>query len=252
MSVLREPVVGSPLQDLVRLRLYVRGAVQGVGFRPFVYRLARSLSLTGFVQNSTEGVTIEIEGPPALVEEFQARLWADQPPRAAMAELVSEGLASQSAAEFQIRDSAPAGPRTAPVLPDAATCPDCLSETFDPENRRYRYPFTNCTNCGPRYSIVLDLPYDRQRTTMAPFVMCRRCRHEYETPDDRRFHAEPNACPDCGPRLELRDPRGRVLALGDDALLAAAGRAARGPHRRDQGHRRVPPLRGRAGRLRGS
>jgi hydrogenase maturation protein HypF len=222
MSLLAEAAVRGPLQDLLRLRLQVRGAVQGVGFRPFVYRLAGSLGLTGFVQNSTEGVTIEVEGPRATVEEFQARLWAEQPPRAAMAEVVSEDVPFQSAIGFRIRSSAPAGSHTAPVLPDAATCPDCLSEILDPGNRRYRYPFTNCTNCGPRYSIVLDLPYDRERTTMASFVLCDACRREYESPDDRRFHAEPIACPECGPRLELSDARGRVLALRDEALLAAA------------------------------
>ena len=206
----------------VRLRLRVRGAVQGVGFRPFVYRLARSLDLTGFVLNSTEGVTIEIEGEAARVADFRARMGAELPPRAAIAGLESEAVAAQGVPDFQIRESAAGGPRTAPVLPDAATCSDCLSEILHPGDRRYRYPFTNCTNCGPRYSIVLDLPYDRARTTMTRFILCPRCRQEYETPEDRRFHAEPNACPDCGPRLELHDPGGRALALGDDALRAAA------------------------------
>lgn len=222
MTTLALAAVRSVSSKRVRRRMRVRGAVQGVGFRPFVYRLARSLDLTGFVLNSTQGVTLEIEGEAARVEEFRMRLSTELPPRAAIFALESEDVALQSTAEFRIRESAPTGPRTAPVLPDAATCPDCLAEIFDPQDRRYRYPFTNCTNCGPRYSIVLDLPYDRARTTMAHFVQCHACRHEYETPEDRRFHAEPNACPECGPRLELSDGSGRPLAIRDDALLEAA------------------------------
>lgn len=204
-----------------RLRLRVAGAVQGVGFRPFVYRLARSLELTGFVENSSEGVTIEVEGEPARIADLQRRLRTDAPPRSAIAGIHSEALAPQAALEFEIRESSAVGPKTAAILPDAATCSDCLRELEDPTDRRFRYPFINCTSCGPRYSIVLGIPYDRERTTMARFELCGRCREEYRDPRDRRFHAEPNACPDCGPHIEAWDESGHVLATHDAALVAA-------------------------------
>ena len=196
--------------------------MQGVGFRPFVYRIARRAGLDGFVENSTAGVTIEVEGRRARLDEFRRRLETDKPPFASvlgveLAELEPLGLAG-----FAIRESPATGERSALVLPDRATCADCRREIFEPGNRRHRYPFTNCTACGPRYSIILDLPYDRARTTMGGFAMCPRCRAEYADPEDRRFHAEPNACPDCGPRLELWNERGGVLAERDAALTAAA------------------------------
>ncbi len=204
-----------------RLRLRIAGSVQGVGFRPFVYRLARSLHLAGFVENSSAGVTIEVEGEPARIADLQVRLRSEAPPRAAIAGIHSEALPPQAALEFEIRESSAVGAKTAAILPDAATCPDCLRELHDPADRRFRYPFINCTSCGPRYSIVLGIPYDRERTTMARFQLCGRCRGEYQDPGDRRFHAEPNACPDCGPHLEAWDESGHVLATHDAALVAA-------------------------------
>jgi hydrogenase maturation protein HypF len=206
----------------LRLRISIQGAVQGVGFRPFVYRLARALGLAGWVENSGQGVTIEVEGPEPDLAEFRRRLVEEPPPRALLGGVEARRLDAVGEAGFVIRDSDRSGARSAFVLPDVATCADCLRELLDPADRRYRYPFVNCTSCGPRYSIVLELPYDRERTTMARFTMCRRCRVEYEDPGDRRFHAEPNACPACGPQLELLDERGRRLERRDGALQAAA------------------------------
>jgi hydrogenase maturation protein HypF len=205
-----------------RLRVTVRGAVQGVGFRPFVYRLARELGLNGFVMNSPQGVSIEVEGDPAQLELCALRLGRDRPPRAVIQSLESSWLDAIPYAGFEIRESAQEGTPTAVVLPDVATCDDCRREIFDPANRRYHYPFTNCTNCGPRFSIIEGLPYDRARTSMRAFTMCPACQREYDDPDDRRFHAQPNACPTCGPRLSLWDAAGAELAVRDDALRAAA------------------------------
>ena len=205
-----------------RLRVTVRGAVQGVGFRPFVYRLARDLGLDGFVMNSPLGVVVEVEGEAAQLEQCLLRLDRDRPPRAVIQSLESSWLDTVPHAAFEIRDSAEQGPPTALVLPDVATCDDCRHEIFDPANRRYRYPFTNCTNCGPRFSIINSLPYDRARTSMRAFTMCPACQREYDDPADRRFHAQPNACAACGPRLLLWDAAGAELAARGDALSAAA------------------------------
>ncbi|HJS57821.1 MAG TPA: carbamoyltransferase HypF [Vicinamibacteria bacterium] len=210
------------LEAAVRERLLVRGAVQGVGFRPFVYRLAQGLELAGWVENSAQGVTIEIEGPEDRVAEFRRRLVDDKPARAAVEALEPVRLGARGHEGFAIRESDGCGERSALVLPDVATCHDCLREILDSDDRRYRYPFTNCTNCGPRYSIIRDLPYDRERTTMARFALCSRCREEYRDPEDRRFHAEPIACPECGPQLTLWDARGRDVVRRDGAILAAA------------------------------
>ncbi|MBI2839731.1 MAG: carbamoyltransferase HypF [Acidobacteria bacterium] len=211
-----------------RLRLHVRGAVQGVGFRPAVYRLATEMGLAGWVINTPQGVTIEVEGTAAVLGTFLQRLEADRPPRSSIQGVETSYLDPTGCSGFEIRHSDAAGAKTAIVLPDIATCPDCLSEVFDPANRRYRYPFTNCTNCGPRYSIIDALPYDRPNTTMRAFAMCQQCRCEYEDPRDRRFHAQPNACPECGPRLELRRADGGVVAIADEALIAAARAIAGG------------------------
>lgn len=207
--------------DIVRAAVTVRGAVQGVGFRPFVYRLATDLGLAGWVRNSALGVFVEVEGEEGAVRAFVARLAPEKPPLAVIQSLETRFLDAAGHGAFSILESDAAGEKGALVLPDVATCPDCLREVFDPANRRFRYPFTNCTNCGPRFSIIRALPYDRAKTTMAGFVMCERCRAEYDDPADRRFHAQPNACPDCGPKLALRDEEGRVLAEKDDALLRA-------------------------------
>jgi hydrogenase maturation protein HypF len=204
-----------------RLKLWIRGAVQGVGFRPFVYRLATGLGLSGWVVNSAAGVVLEVEGPSSAVDEFRVRVERERPPRAVIQGVEAWRLDAAGLGPFEIRESE-GGEKSALVLPDIATCPDCLGDIEDPANRRYRYPFTNCTNCGPRFSIIEALPYDRPRTTMHGFTMCPACRAEYEDPRDRRFHAQPNACPACGPRLALWDAAGRVLSIEDEALRAAA------------------------------
>ena len=205
-----------------RLRLIVRGAVQGVGFRPYVYRLARRHSLDGWVNNSPDGVQIEVEGPKAKLEQFFLELGPDRPPRAMIHGLESVWLDAAGHRGFEIRESTVPGAATTLVAPDIAVCDDCRAEIFDPANRRHRYPFTNCTNCGPRFSLIESLPYDRARTSMRGFTMCPDCEHEYHDPLDRRFHAQPNACPVCGPQLALWNPQGDVLAAGDEALRMAA------------------------------
>jgi hydrogenase maturation protein HypF len=205
-----------------RLRIVVRGAVQGVGFRPFVYRLATELGLEGWVRNSPQGVFIEAEGLGDDLDEFLVRLEDDPPPRAVIQGLEFAWLDPVPYAGFEIRASATGGDLTAIVLPDIAMCDDCRRDIEEPGNRRYRYPFTNCTNCGPRFSIIEGLPYDRAATTMRDFAMCPACLAEYHDPANRRFHAQPNACPACGPQLGLWDADGRTLAAADDALLQAA------------------------------
>jgi hydrogenase maturation protein HypF len=205
-----------------RLRFAVRGAVQGVGFRPFVYRLAHDLGLDGWVRNSTSGVFIEVEGQHAQLEVFRTRLASDRPPRAVIQSLEASWLDAAGHAGFEILESARDSAISALVLPDIAICEDCRRDIADRSNRRYRYPFTNCTNCGPRFSIIEALPYDRANTSMRRFEMCPACRREYDSPLDRRFHAQPNACPACGPQVALWDDEGHVLARADDALRAAA------------------------------
>lgn len=205
-----------------RAKVTVLGAVQGVGFRPFVYRLATQLRLNGWVLNSSQGVFIEVEGPLHLLQTFLVRLEQEKPPLAIVQSLESSFLDAVGYDRFEIRYSEQTGQKTALILPDVAICPDCLLEMLDPANRRYRYPFTNCTNCGPRFSIIEQLPYDRPNTSMKQFAMCSACDREYHDPADRRFHAQPNACSQCGPHLELWDERGMVLAEGDEALRQAA------------------------------
>ncbi len=206
----------------MRLRVYVRGAVQGVGFRPTVYRIATSLGLRGFVANSSAGVEIDVEGPTGQVDRFVPSLLEQKPPRAVIQGLETRRLDPMGYEDFQVRDTQVRGAATTLVLPDIAVCADCLREMSDPGDRRFGYPFINCTNCGPRFTIIESLPYDRERTTMSRFEMCPKCRAEYENPADRRFHAQPNACPACGPHLALWDPSGAVLAARDEALNAAA------------------------------
>lgn len=213
-----------------RLRVRVGGIVQGVGFRPFVYRLAHELELGGWVLNDARGVLIEVEGGSAAVARFLERLAAEAPPLAAVEQIEPEELSPGGEGGFRILAS-PAGEEpAAPVTPDSATCEECLAELRDPEDRRYRYPFVNCTDCGPRFTIVEGVPYDRPLTTMAGFEMCSACRGEYEDPLDRRFHAQPNACPACGPRARLLDAGGVEVALGTatDAVAAAAMALAEG------------------------
>jgi hydrogenase maturation protein HypF len=205
-----------------RAKVTVLGAVQGVGFRPFVYRLATQLRLNGWVLNSSQGVFIEVEGPLHLLQAFLVRLEKEKPPLAIVQSLECSFLDAVGYEDFEIRYSEQTGQRTALILPDVAVCSDCLRDVLDPANRRYRYPFTNCTNCGPRFSIIEDLPYDRPNTSMKQFRMCPNCEDEYHDPADRRFHAQPNACSQCGPHLELWDRRGGILACEDEALRKAA------------------------------
>ena len=207
--------------ERTRLKLCVRGAVQGVGFRPFVFRLANQLDLKGWVNNSSRGVFIEVEGGRPELEQFLLRLESEKPPRSFIQSLETSWLDAAGYAEFLIRESEASGDKTALVLPDIATCPDCLREILDPNNRRHFYPFTNCTNCGPRFSIIESLPYDRANTSMKHFGMCPQCQAEYDDPRDRRFHAQPNACPVCGPRLELWENGNRdsVAAAGNNATF---------------------------------
>lgn len=196
---------------LERVRLEVIGQVQGVGFRPFIYRCADRFGLAGFVANTADGAVIEVEGPTDSVRRFEVAVCADAPPLAKPEIAVRVALEPEGANGFVIRHSIDAGGASALITPDVCTCPDCLRELQDPSDRRYRYPFINCTNCGPRYTIIEGVPYDRPKTTMKVFPMCPDCRREYEDPLDRRFHAQPNACPECGPHVELWDAGGNVV-----------------------------------------
>ncbi|HEX2041261.1 MAG TPA: carbamoyltransferase HypF [Acidimicrobiales bacterium] len=204
-------------------RIRVTGTVQGVGFRPFVYRCAVELGLTGSVANDSRGVTIDVQGLTEDVDELQRRLLEEAPPLARIASIGVDPLAvSPERSAFHIVDSRAEGAPAVAVSVDVATCDDCAAELVDPTDRRYRYPFINCTNCGPRYTIILSIPYDREATTMAVFPMCDDCRKEYEDPANRRFHAEPNACPVCGPHLRLLGAGGALRAEREDALAQAA------------------------------
>lgn len=207
--------------NLRRSRIAVTGAVQGVGFRPFVYRLATEMRLNGWVSNSSQGVLIEVEGLEKDLNSFRTRLENEKPALAVVHGIRESLMAPASYENFEIRESDSAGDKTALILPDIAACNDCLREIFDPANRRYLYPFTNCTNCGPRFSIIEALPYDRVNTSMKQFEMCPDCSREYHDPLDRRFHAQPNACPKCGPRPKLWNPDGEELASNDEALFQA-------------------------------
>jgi hydrogenase maturation protein HypF len=210
-----------PPEEKVRKRLRVRGTVQGVGFRPHVYRLATELGLTGYVLNDPSGVLIEVEGAAALAASFTEALTSSPPPLASVTGLESEDLPPQGSSIFRILASASEGKVEAPIAADAATCADCLAEIFNPAERRFRYAFTNCTNCGPRFTIATAVPYDRSNTTMDSFSMCSECRGEYDDPADRRFHAQPIACPRCGPRLKLVSSRGGEIT-GDPITSTAA------------------------------
>jgi hydrogenase maturation protein HypF len=203
--------------SLRRLRVRVGGVVQGVGFRPHVYRLAHELGLGGYVLNDERGVLLEVEGGQAAVERFLDRLVLESPPLARTEIVSPEAIPVTGASAFEILPSARAGTPDALVSPDTATCDECLAELNDPGDRRYRYPFINCTNCGPRFTIAKGVPYDRPLTTMAGFAMCELCRAEYENPGDRRFHAQPNACPVCGPRVRLSWPDGTEWPAGHGA-----------------------------------
>jgi hydrogenase maturation protein HypF len=204
------------LQNKSRRRhFFLQGVVQGVGFRPFIYGLALRNGLKGWVYNSSEGVQIEVEGEKKAVEKFTRELPKQAPPRARIESLRFEDLEAAGYPSFEIRKSVEEVGKYQLIAPDIATCESCQLEVFNPLDRRYRYPFTNCTNCGPRFTILEDIPYDRPKTTMAKFRMCPHCQREYDDPSDRRFHAQPNACPSCGPKIELCDGEGNVLAVKD-------------------------------------
>ena len=218
---------------LHRVRLSLHGLLQGVGFRPFVYKLAHEIGLKGWVQNSPQGVSIEVEGSREALDEFMLRLEKESPPNTVFHDMESSQLEPVGYERFKIKTSENSGGQSTLILPDIATCVDCLREIFDPSNRRHLYPFTNCTHCGPRFSIIESLPYDRNHTSMKQFQMCGSCQSEYENPQDRRFHAQPNACPDCGPHLEFWDTQclsikqesleRAVNALESGAILAIKG-----------------------------
>jgi hydrogenase maturation protein HypF len=203
-------------------RITVSGIVQGVGFRPFVQRLATANRITGRVRNDSAGATIEVFGAPDALERFCRHLVLDKPPAARFSAVGWHPIGLEACAAFEIDASEAGDVRRVSIPADIATCAECLFDLSDPGNRRYRYPFTNCTNCGPRFTIALDLPYDRATTTMARFEMCSECRREYEDPRDRRFHAQPNACPACGPRLWLADASGNRIDARDPIEAAAA------------------------------
>jgi hydrogenase maturation protein HypF len=228
----------SELGKRLRRRVVVQGIVQGVGFRPFVYTLAMRYQLAGFVRNDSAGVTIEVEGATEKLEQFIGALCHEAPPLAHIDLLHVEPLAVHGESSFAIVHSQESGvERHALVSPDTAVCADCLRELFDPADRRYRYPFINCTNCGPRFTIIRNVPYDRKQTTMHAFAMCPECLREYHDPGDRRFHAQPDACPVCGPQLAFQDWRlpqqeasamsdplaSAVQLLSDGAILAVKG-----------------------------
>ena len=198
-----------------RREVLARGVVQGVGFRPFVYRLATEEHLAGFIGNDNEGVTIEIEGPPAGLDAFLVRLRSETPPLARIDAVTVRDLSPIGEAGFRIVASETRGQVVTGIPADAATCSDCLRELFDPTDRRYCYPFLNCTNCGPRFTITRRIPYDRPQTSMAKFSMCAACQAEYDDPLNRRFHAQPNACWDCGPQLTLETAGGVPLIVAD-------------------------------------
>jgi hydrogenase maturation protein HypF len=211
--------------DSVRQRFTVTGVVQGVGFRPFVHRIATDLGLTGFVGNDSGAVFLEVQGPGTHIDEFRRRLRAEVPPLASISAVHVVDVDADTLCDtgFRIVESQAVAGATTPIPPDIAVCDDCIAELFDPSDRRYRHPFVTCTNCGPRFTIIRTLPYDRPATTMSAFAMCERCAAEYHDPADRRFHAQPIACPDCGPSLWFAAHGERVA--GSDAALGATQRA---------------------------
>lgn len=203
----------------IRQRIQVNGIVQGVGFRPFVFNLARSFSLRGFVTNTSEGVIIEVQGKQSDIDDFVNALQEQKPPLAEIISLERQNVPLQKSQAFEIIASIDGQDNQTLISPDIAICDDCLREMRDPEDRRFQYPFINCTNCGPRFTIIKRIPYDRPNTSMSVFKMCPECQTEYEDPTNRRFHAQPNACPVCGPHvwLERTDGSG-IIAEKDKAI----------------------------------
>ncbi|MDQ2717165.1 MAG: acylphosphatase, partial [Chloroflexota bacterium] len=212
-------------QAIQRQRILIQGIVQGVGFRPFVYGQALRCDLVGFVLNDSQGVTIEVEGSSPALAKFQRALREETPALARVDSIVTESVQPCHETAFVIAHSQAGNERHALISSDTATCDDCLRELFDPADRRYGYPFINCTNCGPRFTIVQDVPYDRDKTTMRNFPMCPNCQAEYEDPLNRRFHAQPNACPVCGPQVLFQDGRSTST---DDPIVTAVQQLAAG------------------------
>ena len=215
------PKVAKQKPSLKSASISVRGIVQGVGFRPFVYGLAVKHNLKGWVYNTSEDVRIEIEGEAEAIEQFERELKTGAPPLAHIESITIEYHPPRGYQQFEIRQSQAEEGKYQLISPDVATCPACLAELLNPKDRRYRYPFTNCTNCGPRFTIIEDMPYDRPKTTMRRFQMCPQCQAEYDNPLDRRFHAQPNACPKCGPQVQLIDNRGDLVATADPIASAS-------------------------------
>jgi len=216
-------------EQIVTVTIIVRGAVQGVGFRPTVFRLARRYGISGWVCNDLNGVTINAVGTNENIEKFETALKTNPPPAARIEEIIrSDAVPGGEIGEFKIISSKEEGTIKISVTPDLAVCPDCTAEIRDQTNRRYRYPFTNCVNCGPRFTIIEGLPYDRPNTSMKKFPMCRECRQEYDDPANRRFHAQPNACPSCGPQPALWNHTGSTIAVGNDALVETSKRLREG------------------------
>jgi hydrogenase maturation protein HypF len=228
MVTVGQDPVSSPSHGIERRRIRVTGTVQGVGFRPFVYRTARALGLSGSVGNDAAGVVVEVEGAVASLDRLVHALAQDPPPLARIETVSVTTGPVLGVTGFEVVGSQEGGGLDVPVSVDVGPCDACLAEVLDPADRRYRYPLLNCTDCGPRYTITRGIPYDRAATTMAPFPMCDACRTEYEDPADRRFHAQPNACATCGPQLRLTASDGRALAAGGDALEEAVRRLREG------------------------
>ncbi len=203
-----------------RIKGTIQGIVQGVGFRPFIYQLAHRFGLTGYVINTSQGVTLEVEGPENHIADFFEAVVEESPPLARISALDQQEIPPLKDNAFEIHESKTGLGRSALISPDVSICSDCLAELRDPNDRRYRYPFINCTNCGPRYTIIQDIPYDRPSTTMRVFKMCPACSEEYENPSNRRFHAQPNACWECGPRTALHDQDGSLLPCADPVVEA--------------------------------
>jgi hydrogenase maturation protein HypF len=222
MALERDPAPG-----IRRAKTLIKGIVQGVGFRPFIYNLARKHNLKGFVTNTSEGVHIEVEGVPDVLDAFHSAVVEEKPPLANITSLETVYQPVKSYSDFTIRESQTQEHRSTLISPDICVCDDCLTELFDQDDRRFAYPFINCTNCGPRYTIIKDIPYDRPFTAMQPFKMCPLCEAEYDDPANRRFHAQPNACWDCGPVVHLRDHRGGPVPA-DDPIAEARSLLKRG------------------------
>ena len=215
------PLTSMDVVKRKRVRLRIQGLVQGIGFRPFACRLAHQLGLGGWIRNTPEGALVEIEGRSSELKFFQRDLIAEAPPAAKIQQVTVVTIPTEGERGFSIHPTQPVGKRRSIVSPDMATCADCLREIHDPHSRRFRYPFTSCTRCGPRYSIALDLPYDRVNTSMHRFPLCQDCQLEYDDMQNRRFHAETMSCPACGPQVTLLDRTGRVCSQAEHALTDA-------------------------------